>query len=193
MKRIVVLLLCLLLPLCGGCGKKSSAAADIQEQYSRIAAAQMEAEVIFHMPQEDRTFTLQCDFAPQKSTVTVTAPETVKGVTATIGEDGVAVIYDGAVLSAGKTEDVGPVNSLPFLLHTIGSGYLLEEGRETLEDTDCYRLTLDATAGDTPLKCTVWLDAETLLPRYAEFAADEAVVVSAKLLAFSCALQEPEQ
>ena len=26
MKRIVVLLLCLLLPLCGGCGKKSSAA-----------------------------------------------------------------------------------------------------------------------------------------------------------------------
>ena len=72
-------------------------------------------------------------------------------------------------------------------------GYLLEEGRETLEDADCYRLTLDATAGDTPLKCTVWLDAETLLPRYAEFAADDAVVVSAKLLAFSCALQEPEQ
>ena len=103
MKRIVVLLLCLLLPLCGGCGKKSSAAADIQEQYSRIAAAQMEAEVIFHMPQEDRTFTLQCDFAPQKSTVTVTAPETVKGVTATIGEDGVAVVYDGAVLSAGRS------------------------------------------------------------------------------------------
>lgn len=41
MKRFFALLLCLLLPLCGGCGQKSSAAADIQEQYSRIAAAQM--------------------------------------------------------------------------------------------------------------------------------------------------------
>lgn len=190
MKRIVALLLCLLLPLCVGCGKKSSAAADIQEQYSRIAAAQMEAEVIFHMPQEDRTFTLQCDFAPQKSTVTVTAPETVKGVTATIGEDGVAVIYDGAVLSAGRSEDVGPVNSLPFLLHTIGSGYLLEEGRETLEDTDCYRLTLDAALGDTPLTCTAWLETETLLPRYAELAMEGTVVVSVELLAFSCTLQD---
>ena len=192
MKRIVALLLCLLLPLCGGCGKKSSAAADIQEQYSRIAAAQMEAEVIFHMPQEDRTFTLQCDFAPQKSTVTVTSPETVKGVTATIGEDGVAVIYDGAVLSAGRTEDVGPVNSLPFLLHTIGSGYLLEEGRETLEDTDCYRLTLDTTAAGTAVTCTAWVDAETLLPRYAEFSADGTVLVSVKLLSFSCTLNEKE-
>ena len=47
-----------------------------------------------------------------------------------------------------------------------------------------------AAVWGTPLKCTVWLDAETLLPRYAEFAADDAVVVSAKLLAFSCTLNE---
>ena len=44
------------------------------------------------------------------------------------------------------------------------------------------------------LTAALWIGlAETLLPRYAEFAADDAVVVSAKLLAFSCALQEPEQ
>lgn len=192
MKRIVILPLCLLL-LCGGCGKKSSTAANIQEQYSRVATAQMEAEVTFHTPQEDRSFMLQCTFTPEESTVTVTAPETVKGVTATVSGEELTIAYDGAVLSAGSVGRFGPVNALPCLLRAIGSGYLLEEGRETLEDANCYRLTLDATAGDTPLKCTVWLDAETLLPRYAEFAADDAVVVSAKLLAFSCALQEPEQ
>lgn len=70
MKRIVILPLCLLL-LCGGCGKKSSTAANIQEQYSRVATAQMEAEVTFHTPQEDRSFTLQCTFTPEESTVTV--------------------------------------------------------------------------------------------------------------------------
>ena len=47
-------------------------------------------------------------------------------------------------------------------------------------------------AGDTALTCTAWVDAETLLPRYAEFSSDGAVVVSVKLLAFSCTLNEPE-
>ena len=50
MKRMLILPLCLLL-LCGGCGKKSGAAADIQAQYSRIHTAQMEAEVTFHTPE----------------------------------------------------------------------------------------------------------------------------------------------
>ena len=145
MKRIVILPLCLLL-LCGGCGKKSSTAANIQEQYSRVATAQMEAEVTFHTPQEDRSFTLQCTFTPEESTVTVTAPETVKGVTATVSGEELTIAYDGAVLSAGSVGRFGPVNALPCLLQAIGSGYLLEEGRETLEDADCYRLTLDATA-----------------------------------------------
>ena len=191
MKRIVILPLCLLL-LCGGCGKKSSTAANIQEQYSRVATAQMEAEVTFHTPQEDRSFMLQCTFTPEESTVTVTAPETVKGVTATVSGEELTIAYDGAVLSAGSVGRFGPVNALPCLLQAIGSVYLLEEGQETLEDADCYRLTLDATAGDTPLKCTVWLDMETLLPHYAEFAADDTVVVSVKLLAFSCTLNEEE-
>ena len=48
MKRMIALLLGLLL-LCGGCGGKSGTAADIQEQYGRIATASMEAEVTFHM------------------------------------------------------------------------------------------------------------------------------------------------
>ena len=191
MKRMLILPLCLLL-LCGGCGKKSGAAADIQAQYGRIHTAQMEAEVTFHTPQENRSFTLQCAFTPESSTVTVTAPETVAGVSATVSGGELTIAYDGAVLSAGSVGRFGPVNALPCLLRAIGSGYLLEEGRETLEDADCYRLTLDATAGDTPLKCTVWLDMETLLPHYAEFAADDTVVVSVKLLAFSCTLNEEE-
>ena len=144
------------------------------------------------MAQENRSFTLQCDFTPEQSTVTVTAPESVRGVTATVAEDGLSIAYDGAVLSAGEAGNFGPVNSLPCLLRAIGSGYLMEEGREKLEDTDCYRLTLDTAAGDTSLTCTAWVDAETLLPRYAEFSSDGAVVVSVKLLAFSCTLNEPE-
>lgn len=192
MKRIIALLLpCLL--LLGGCGGKRGAAADIQAQYSRVAAAQMEAEVVFHTQQEDRSFTLQCAFAPERSTVTVTAPETVAGVTAVVSGEELSIAYDGAVLSAGKTGNIGPVNSLPWLLRAIANGYLLEEGRETLEGVDCYRLALDTEgASGVPVTCTAWIDVETLLPRYAEFSVNGVVVVSAKLLAFSCTLNEPE-
>ena len=72
MKRFFALLLCLLLPLCGGCGQKSSAAADIQEQYSRIAAAQMEAEVTFHMPQEAAA--LPCNVRIRRSSPPLPSP-----------------------------------------------------------------------------------------------------------------------
>ena len=189
MKRMIALTLCLLLPLCG-CGGKSSAAADLQAQYSRIASAEMEAEVTFHTQQENRSYTLQCSYTPETAAVTVTAPETVRGVTATVSEGGLAIAYDGAVLSAGQAADFGPINSLPCLLRTVGSGYLLEESRETLEDVRCRRLVLDTAVGDTALQCAAWIDEETLLPRYAEFSVDGAVLVSVKMLAFSCTLHE---
>ena len=95
----------------------------------------------------------------------------------------IATDVDGGLIGIGGS----PGSSVFFKCGITAA----EPRREVVDGS--YRLTLDATAGDTPLKCTVWLDAETLLPRYAEFAADDAVVVSAKLLAFSCALQEPEQ
>lgn len=189
MKRTITLLLSLALLLIG-CGEKESAAADIQAQYGSVAAAEMEAEVTFHMTKEDRAFTLQCSYTPQESTVTVTAPDTVKGVSATVTSEGLAIAYQGAVLSAGKVGDIGPVNALPCLLRAVAEGYLVEEGRETVGGVDCRRLTLDTVAGETPVTCTAWLDAETLLPRYAELSCDGAVLVSIRLLTFSCSLAE---
>lgn len=188
MKKILLLPLCLL--LFSGCGSRSSAAGDIQAQYSRIATAQLEAEVTFHDTQEEQRFTLQCDFTPERSTVTVTAPDTVKGVSATVTAEGLSIAYQGAVLSAGKVGDIGPVNALPCLLRAVAEGYLVEEGRETVGGVDCRRLTLDTMAGETPVTCTAWLDAETLLPRYAELSCDGAVLVSITPLAFSCTLDK---
>lgn len=188
MKKILLLPLCLL--LFSGCGSRSSAAGDIQAQYSHIATAQLEAEVTLHDTQEEQHFTLQCDFTPERSTVTVTAPDTVKGITAAVTGEALTIEYDGTVLAAGEPGQFGPVNCLPLLLRTIGSGYLLEESRETLEGTPCCRLALDTSVGGTPLVCTVWLDEETLLPLYGEFSADGAAVVSARLLAFSCTLND---
>lgn len=119
MKRIVILPLCLLL-LCGGCGKKSSTAANIQEQYSRVATAQMEAEVTFHTPQEDRQLHAAMYLHAGGVHRHRHSAGNRQGVTATVSGEELTIAYDGAVLSAGSVGRFGPVNALPCLLQAIG-------------------------------------------------------------------------
>lgn len=172
------------------CGEKASAAGEIQRQYGLIDTAQMEAEVTFRNGSDERCFTMQCDYTPDKAQVTVTAPETVAGVTATLTGEELTLNYDGESLSVGDMGALSPLASLPQLLRTIASGYVLEECQETLEDTSCCRLVLDTTMGGEAVQCSVWIDEATLLPRYGEFSVDGETITSVKMLAFSCTLQE---
>lgn len=188
-KRILVPLLCAVL-LLTGCGAGSSNAAEIQRQYGLIATAEMEAEVTFHNRGEERSFTLLCHYTPQESAVTVTAPETVAGITATLTGEDLTLQYDGESFSVGDVGKLNPLSALPQLLRALSDGYLLEEGRESLEYIPCYRLALDTDFGGEAAVCTVWIDEETLLPRYAEFSVDGETVIDVNMLAFSCTLQE---
>ena len=188
-QRILLPLLCVGL-LLSGCGQKHSNAAEIQRQYGLIATAQMEAEIVFHNGGEDRIFTIQCDYTPAESAMVVTGPETVAGVCATLTGEELTLTYDGESLSVGEMAGVNPLSALPQLLHILADGYLVEEGRQTLEYVPCYRLVLDRSIGGETVVATVWIDEETLLPRYAEFAVNGATNVSINMLSFSCTLQE---
>ena len=191
MKKLVITALCLLLLLLTACGKEdTSSAAEIQRQYSLIATAQMEAELTYHSGGEERCFTLQCDYTPEKSEVTVTAPETVAGVSATVTGEELTLHYEGESASVGDKSGLSPLAALPQMLHAVGTGYLLEEGSETLGDIPCCRLKVDTTMGGEGVQCSVWIDEATLLPRYCEFSNHGETVMSMNLLAFSCTLQE---
>ena len=191
MKKLAITALCLLLLLLTACGKEdASPAAEIQRQYSLIATAQMEAELTYHSGGEERCFTLQCDYTPEKSEVTVTAPETVAGVSATVTGEELTLHYEGESASVGDKSGLSPLAALPQMLRAVGTGYLLEEGSETLGETPCCRLVVDTTMGGEQVTCSVWIDEETLLPRYCEFSSDGETIMSVKMLAFSCTLQE---
>lgn len=190
MKRYgIIALLCALLMLTG-CGETSSAAEEIRRQYGLIDTVQMEAEVTFHMSGEERCFTLQCDYTQDGANVTVTAPETVAGVTATLTGEDLTLTYDGESLSVGEIGGVNPISALPQMLRIIADGYLLEESGEKIEDIDCCRLLLDTTMGGEEVQCAVWIDEATYLPRYGEFSVNGETKVSVKMLAFSCTLRE---
>ena len=190
MRKIFTLLLpCLF--LLTACGDGVQTAENIQTQYARLNSADMAAKVICHLNGETRSYELNCTVTTDGASTTVTAPEELAGITATVTPDGLTVTYDGTSLSAGDLTDVCPANCLPYLLNAIADGYLLEQDTEDFNGVSCYRMALDTTAGNgEKVLCTVWIDAETLIPRYAEFAQDDTVFLTAELTAFQCTVTE---
>ncbi len=190
MKKLLFLLLPLTL-LLTACGETVQTAESIQTQYANLSTARMAAKVTCHLGEENRTYELTCAVTKDGASTTVTAPEELAGITATVTPDGLTVTYDGTSLSAGDLYDVCPANCLPYLLNAVAKGYLLEQSREELAGVPCYRMALDTTAksGEKVL-CTVWIDENTLIPRYAELAQDDVVLLTAELTAFQCTLTE---
>lgn len=184
MKRIGCICLALVMLLCG-CGKDTRME-NLQQQYRAISASQMSAEVVCHLASDNRTFTVSCNYdKEQGATTSITAPEEVKGISATVSGDNLTVTYDGMILSAGELTDICPANCLAYLLHAASDGYVTEYGSETLEGRECLRAAFDTTAGSgQKILCTVWFDAESYLPDYAEFSLDGNVVLTARILSF---------
>lgn len=187
-KIIWPLLLCAVLCGCGG-GETGNA---VQEQYSTLETARIEAEVTSHTSADSRTFTLLCSYDADGDTVTtVTAPGELAGLTAVVSGTDMTLSNEGLQLPAGASLDICPANCLPYLLRALADGYVLEQSSEALDNTPCLRLALDTTApGGSKVLCAVWLDAEGLFPRYAEFSRNEQVVLTVKLLAFTCTTSE---
>lgn len=188
-KIIWPLLLCAVLCGCGG-GETGNA---VQEQYRTLETARLEAEVTSHTSTDSRTFTLLCSYdADGDAVTTVTDPGELAGLTAVVSGTDMTLSSEGLQLPAGASLDICPANCLPYLLRALADGYVLEQSSEALDDTPCLRLALDTTApgGGGKVLCAVWLDAEGLFPRYAEFSRNEQVVLTVKLLAFTCTTSE---
>lgn len=185
MKKVIYIGMILMLLLLSGCGKDTRMA-DLQQQYREISASQMSAEIVCHLPSDNRTFTVVCSYdREQGSTTGITAPEEVKGISAAVSDDSLQVIYDGMILPAGEMTDICPANCLPYLLRAVSEGYVTEYSSETLEGRQCLRAAFDTTADSgRKILCTVWFDAENYLPDYAEFSLDGNIVLTTRILSF---------
>lgn len=180
MKKIGVPLLCLLL-LCG-CGKLEQEAKSLQETYAAIESLTMEAEVTYHLSGESRSFTVVSTCDKEGATTTVTAPEELAGLSATVTGEDLLLRYEGTALPAGRVQELSAANCVPYLLHAVQDGYLLEYGSEIIDGMDCLRVAFDTTAGDRKILCTVWFERETYAPCYAEFSTDGVVVLTMRPL-----------
>ena len=183
MRRILLPVLCLLL-LCGCSGTREQAE-ELQNHCATWKNVRMEAEIICHLEGESRSYTVLCTCDEQGATTTITAPEEVAGISATVTDGELLVNYGGAALSAGTPPVLSPANCIPLLLHAAAEGYLLEHGAETMDGLECLRLALDTTASDgKKILCTVWFETAGGVPRYAEFSRDGVVKLTLRTLSF---------
>jgi len=190
MKKIWITALCLL--LLSGCGSARQGVS-LQEQYAAVTGAELTAEITCHLPDEKRQYQVTCTYdAENSSEIVITAPAELAGVKATVSGDDLTLTYEDLALSAGTVEAISPVNCLPWLMHAAASGYVLEEGRETVEDRDCLRMAFDTTGPDgDKVLCTVWFDRETLYPVYSEFALDGQLLLSVRVISFTAKTEAP--
>ena len=185
-KKCWMIALCLCCLLCG-CGSQVTETELLQQEYGRVQRAEMDAEITCHLKEENRSFTVKCQYDRDKgATTTVVEPKELAGVSASVGGEVMSVSYDGISLPAGETVDLSPANCLPWLLHAAAEGYVLECGSEMIDGTECLRTALDTT-GESGGKvlCTAWFDRQTLVPCYIEFSRDDQIILTVRMLSFT--------
>ena len=167
----------MLMLLLTACGEEKDPAAELQAQYANLTGAVMEADVSCHYADEDRAYTLLCDYAPERSTVTVLSPANLAGISATVENGTLTLSYEDVSLDAGgySAAAISPVAALPKLMQAAASGYVTEKSEETVGERPCLRLACDLP-DDEGTVYTTWFDQETLLPLRSEISAEGTVV-----------------
>jgi len=165
---LFALMMTLLLTACGGDGEKDEAQL-LQQQYAAVAAAELAADIICHYGDEVREYSLTCDYTPETSRVTVTAPEELAGISAEVADGRLQLDYNEISMDAGTYSGGGlsPVTVLPELMQAAAEGYIAEMSREERGGQQCLRLGFDMSS-DMSRVYTTWFESESMLPLYSE-------------------------
>ena len=118
-----------------------------------------DAEVTADYGDQMQTFSLGCRGDSKGDlTFTVTAPETISGISGSISEAGGKLTFDDAVLYYPLLADgsLSPISGPWVLLKTLRGGYLTSA---CMED-EYLRLTIDDSYAEDALKLDIWLDRE---------------------------------
>lgn len=173
MKRFFPMLLCLCLVLTG-CQRR-----DIEAEFDAFSEGLRSGTCVsftakLRAEYENKTarFTLSYEENEEGGTVTVLAPELIKGIQAHVSPGGTQLRYDSVVLDTGALDSFGlsPLSSLPLMLQAMKSAHL----DSFREENELLVLELEPADG---MKCTVWFEAENMIPLRGEIASGGRVTV----------------
>lgn len=164
------LLFCVLMTttLLAGCGKTGGNEAEelaltIRGEYLAMDACAAQAAVTADYGQRVYQYEMAVAVDGKETALTLSAPETVAGLTARITEKDSLLEFDGVSVETGPLDENGltPVSAVPTLLEAAKSGYITACALE--EDGSLLRVDCGDPTGSpgTGTETVLWFDAST--------------------------------
>ena len=154
--------------LLAGCGRLEVSEAEqlalaVRGEYLELESCSAALEITADYGQRVYQFEMDAQVQGEDAVLTLTAPETVAGLTARWAGEAGTLEYDGVAVETGALDPAGldPVSAFPVLLEAARSGYLTACSLE--EDGAVLRMDCGDPAG-TPgqgTETTLWFDGET--------------------------------
>lgn len=177
MKKLgALLLLTVFLTGCSDGSKEIERGMELRSRLLQAQSVSFDADITADYGESLQKFSVQCQ-ADGKGDLhfTVTAPDSISGITGTITEEGGKLTFDDTALHFEllTDEQLSPVSAPWIFLKTLRSGYLRAAGMEE----DQLRLTIDDSYDDDALTLDIWLR-EGDIPERAEVLYDGRRILS---------------
>ncbi len=140
--RAVPMLLLLLLCACGADQTSAQTPVHFRTALTENGGCTYDMQLRADYGDYIRDFTLSCTYDGSGASLTVTQPETAKGITASVSSDGAKVSYDSTVLAVEDFESrkISPM-AAPYLLGQAWSqGYISSVGMDGEQEAVTYTL-----------------------------------------------------
>ena len=166
---VLMMILGLSLSACGGAeggNRAEQLALDIRGEYLEMGGCTASLELTADYGQRVYTYGIGLNYAREgETTLTITAPENIAGVTARILEGETALEYDGMRVETGPLDDSGmsPVDAVPVLMDYVQEGFIAECGMEAQGESEVLRVVCrepESAAGEGR-ECSLWFDPST--------------------------------
>ncbi len=177
MKKLGALFLFLLfLPGCSGKSDEIERGMALRAKLLKATSCTFDAAVTADYGDKVYEFSLACQSDDRGDMAfTVTAPETISGITGRVTDEGGKLTFDDTALQFDLMADgqVTPVSAPWIFLKTLRSGYLTAAG----EEGELLRLTIDDSYEDDALHLDIWLNGDNV-PTRAEILYDGRRILS---------------
>ena len=175
----------LVLTGCSGESKTIERGMSLRADLLKAASCSFDADITADYGDKVYTFSMACLGDSQGDmTFTVTAPETISGITGSISDEGGKLTFDDTALQFDLMADdqVTPISAPWSLIKTLRSGYLTSAAMEA----ELLRLTIDDSYEDDALHLDIWLNGDNI-PVRAEILYDGRKILSLTVTNFEIA------
>ena len=175
-KAAVLGVLLVLLTGCSSENRELERGMELRSRLLKAGGCRFGAEITADYGDRLYTFSADCQGDARGDVAfTVTAPETISGITGTVSETGGRLTFDDTALHFPIMADdqVTPVTAPWLFLKTLRGGYLRLAGMED----NLLRLTIDDSYEDEALQLDIWVN-ESDQPVRAEILYDGRTVLS---------------